>query len=109
MVQKTTNPQMTDQPDKYLRMSGEDAKFLDENNTFQVKNSYAQRIIDTAMFKHENTVMQLSDRIIRNTTETLVKTVTKEARRVTLSTIYGAMEDAFKQNVNRRTADIAFS
>lgn len=52
---------------------------------------------------------RLSDRISRNTTESILKTADNETEKVTLNAIYRALEDIVKQAVDSVVADNAIS
>lgn len=54
----------------------------------------------------EHTLMELTDGMIRNTIITLLKTAAKEVTMKIIGSIYGALKDIVKQNVDRREADI---
>lgn len=65
-------------------------------------------MIDHTMLRYqENTMRWLSDRMIRNTVKTLLKTAYKEATKGILSLAKGSVEDTVKKSVIRDAVDNA--
>lgn len=80
MMQESTNLLVTDQHADDLPVLGEDEAFLYDNNRIRIEHSDLQGMIDYSMIRYEeNTMRQLSDRMIRNTMNTLLKTTAREA------------------------------
>lgn len=93
---------MTDQHADDSPALAEDDRSLHENNSLHVTHSNVQRTINFAALKYQESYMRwLSDEIIRNTIETLLKTAAKEARKSIFSPVNKAVDDIVKQAVNR--------
>lgn len=90
-VLETTSRTVADGLTDDLPVLREVEEFLDENIRLYITRLEFQRIINSALFKYkENTLTQLTDGIIQNTMETLLRTTAREATKRTLSHMYGA-------------------
>lgn len=100
MKHETENQQMTDRHADDLLLSGMEDESLDDNHRMHPTHSGLPRIIDSAMLRNEeNMLMQLRDRVTKNSMNTSLTTTDKEAITGILSHRYGAVEDIVKHIV----------